>query len=149
LALDDLGLHAALRALIQRHRRDELTVIGELNLPDPRDGEARLDAELETAVYRLAQEALTNVAKHAPSSQARILVTATDEDVIVEVQDNGSGFAVDSKTPGFGLAGMRERVSLARGTLQIESGAQGTLLRAWFPRRASVAEGSDGQQAAS
>jgi signal transduction histidine kinase len=151
LALDELGLDAALRALIERHRRDELTVVGELNLPDPREGDPRLGAELETTVYRLAQEALTNVAKHAPSSQARIEVTATNDHVVVEVQDNGGGFAIDSKTPGFGLAGMRERVYLARGTLRIDSDAQGTLLRAWLPRRASshVAEGSDGQQAAS
>jgi signal transduction histidine kinase len=151
LALDDLGLHAALRALIERHRRDRLTVSGELNLPDPREGDARLGAELETTVYRLAQEALTNVAKHARSSEARIVVTATDDDVIVEVQDNGAGFAVDSKTTGFGLAGMRERVYLARGTLQIESDVHGTLLRVWLPRPAGarVDQRSDGEQAPS
>jgi signal transduction histidine kinase len=151
LALDDLGLHAALRALIERHRREQLTVSGELNLPDPRDGDARLGAELETTVYRLAQEALTNVAKHARSSEARIVVTATDEDVVVEVQDNGAGFAVDSKTTGFGLAGIRERVYLARGTLEIESDVHGTLLRVWLPRPAGsrVDQRSDGEQAAS
>jgi signal transduction histidine kinase len=151
LALDDLGLHAALRALIERHRRDQLSISGELNLPDPRDGEARLGAELETTVYRLAQEALTNVAKHARSSQARIVVTATDADVTVEVHDNGGGFAVDSKTAGFGLAGMRERVYLARGTLQIESDVHGTLLQVRLPRPAvsRVDESSDGQQSAS
>jgi signal transduction histidine kinase len=151
LALDDLGLHAALRALIERHRRDQLTVSGELNLPDPREGDARLGAELETTVYRLAQEALTNVAKHARSSEARIVVTATDDHVTVEVQDNGAGFAVDSKTTGFGLAGMRERVYLARGTLQIESDVHGTLLSVWLPRpaRCRVDQHSDAEQAAS
>jgi len=136
-ALDDLGLHAALRALIERHRRDELAVVGELDMPDPRAGDARLGAELETSVYRLAQEALTNVAKHAQCSEARIAVIATDEDVVIEVHDNGEGFAVDAKTPGFGIAGMRERVYLARGTLQIDSDAHGTRLRAWLPRRAA------------
>jgi signal transduction histidine kinase len=151
LALDDLGLHAALRALIERHRRDQLTISGELNLPDPRDGEARLGAELETTVYRLAQEALTNVAKHARSSQARIVVTATDVDVTVEVHDNGGGFALESKTAGFGLAGMRERVYLARGTLQIESDVHGTQVRVWLPRPAvsHLDQASDSQQAAS
>jgi signal transduction histidine kinase len=146
-ALDDLGLDAALQALIERHRHDGLTVVGELNLPDPRNGDARLGAELETTVYRLAQEALTNVAKHAHSTEARISVTVTAADVSFEVQDNGTGFAVDSKTPGFGLAGMRERVYLANGTLQIESGAQGTVLRACLPRRVSSAsaEGSEGR----
>jgi signal transduction histidine kinase len=150
-ALDDLGLEAALRALVERHGRDELTVVDDLSLPDPRDGDAGLGVELETTVYRLAQEALTNVAKHAHSTEARISVTATNEDVIVEVQDNGAGFVVDSKTPGFGLAGMRERVYLANGTLQIESDEHGTLLRACLPRPVSsaVAERSDGEQAAS
>jgi len=150
-ALDDLGLDAALRALIERHRRDELPVVGELTLPDPRAGDNGLGAELETTVYRLVQEALTNVAKHASCRQARIVVTATEEDVTVEVQDDGAGFAVDSKTPGFGLAGMRERAYLAHGTLEIESGATGTRLRAWLPRRASAgaAERLDGRQTAS
>jgi two-component system, NarL family, sensor histidine kinase DevS len=150
-ALDDLGLRAALRALIERHRHDGLSVVGELDLPDPRAGEGRLRPDLETTVYRLAQEALTNVVKHARSSQARIVVTATDEDVTVEVQDNGEGFAVDSKTEGFGLSGMHERVFLARGTLQIESNADGTRLRAWLPRPAgsAAADRSDREQAAS
>ena len=150
-ALDDLGLGAALQALIERHRRDGMTVVGELNLPDPRTDDARLGAELETTVYRLAQEALTNVAKHAHSTEARISVIVTDEHLIVEVQDNGAGFAVNSKTPGFGLAGMRERVYLANGTLEIESGAHGTLLRACLPRQGSsvVAERSPSQQTAS
>jgi signal transduction histidine kinase len=150
-ALDDLGLHAALRALIERHRRDGLTVVGELNLPVAEDGDAPLGPELEAAVYRLAQEGLTNVAKHAPSSTASIVVTATEADVIVEVRDDGDGFAVDSKTPGFGLAGMRERVYLAGGTLQIESDSHGTVLRAWLPKPAGsrLDDHSAGQQVAS
>jgi signal transduction histidine kinase len=150
-ALDDLGLGTALRALIQRHQRDGLSIVGELDLPDPRAGEGRLGADLETTVYRLAQEALTNVVKHARSTQARIVVTATDDDVIVEVQDDGEGFTVDSTTAGFGLSGMRERVYLARGRLEIESSADGTRLRAWLPRHAdsAVADDSDRERAAS
>jgi signal transduction histidine kinase len=149
-ALDDLGLGSALRALIERHRSDGLRILGELDLPDPRAGEGRLPADLETTVYRLAQEALTNVVKHARSSQARIVVTATDEDVTVEVQDNGEGFAVDAKTAGFGLAGMRERVYLAHGTLKVASDANGTRLQAWLPRHAeSAADSSDRERAAS
>jgi signal transduction histidine kinase len=102
-------------------------------------------------VYRLVQEALTNVAKHAHAGHVRVAVTATEGEVTVEVQDDGVGFAVEGSTAGFGLAGMRERVYLAGGTLQIESDQQGTLLDARVPRRASsvLAERSDGQQAAS
>jgi signal transduction histidine kinase len=138
-ALDDLGLQAAMRALIERHRHDGLTVVGDLDLPDPRVGDGSLGADLETTVYRIAQEALTNIVKHAQCSRARIVVSATDDDVILEVQDNGDGFALDSKTTGFGLPGMRERVTLAGGTLQIESDADGTRLRAWLPRPTGAA----------
>jgi signal transduction histidine kinase len=149
--LDDLGLRAALSALIERRGRDDLAIISELKLPDPRAGENRLNQELETTVYRLVQEALTNVAKHAHAGHVRVAVTATEGEVTVEVQDDGVGFAVEGSTPGFGLAGMRERVYLAGGTLQIESDQQGTLLDARVPRRASsgLAERSDDQQAAS
>jgi signal transduction histidine kinase len=150
-ALDDLGLSAALGALIERRGRDDLNVAGELTLPDPRAGEARLSPELETAVYRLVQEGLANVVKHAQASSVRVAVAATDVDVTVELQDDGVGFPVEGPTSGFGLAGMRERVFLAGGTLQIESGDQGTVLRARLPRRpsSSVGERSDREQAAS
>jgi signal transduction histidine kinase len=137
-ALDDLGLRSALSALIERRGRDEIAVAGELDLPDPRAGGARLDRELETTVYRVVQEALTNVAKHAHASNARVTVTATAAEVTVEVQDDGAGFDVESKTAGFGLAGMRERAYLAGGTLEVKSGQDGTLLRACLPRRAEV-----------
>jgi signal transduction histidine kinase len=150
-ALDDLGLRAALSALIERRGRDEVEIVSELKLPDPRAGEDRLTTELETTVYRLVQEALTNVAKHARASNVRVAVTASDADVRVEVQDDGVGFAVESKTDGFGLAGMRERLYLAGGTMELESGEDGTLLQACLPRRqgSTLAEGSDRQQTAS
>lgn len=77
----------------------------------------------------------------------RVAVTATDGDVTVVVRDAGVGFTVDSKTEGFGLAGMRERVYLAGGTLEIESGEDDTLLRARLPTHASV--GSPSAHAAS
>jgi signal transduction histidine kinase len=148
-ALDDLGLKAALSALIDRRGHDDLTVAGELDLPSSRGGEARLSPELETAVYRLVQEGLTNVVKHAKASTVRVAVAATDANVTVELRDNGVGFTVEETTSGFGLAGMRERVFLAGGTLQIESGDDGTVLRARLPRRpaAGVGEASDLQAA--
>jgi signal transduction histidine kinase len=146
--LDDLGLRAALSALIDRRGRDDFTIVGELNLPDPRAGEDRLSHELEMTVYRLVQEALTNVAKHAQAGNVRVAVTAGDGEVTVEVQDDGVGFAVKGPTSGFGLAGMNERVYLAGGTLQIESGEDGTLVRARLPNRegSGAAKRSDGEQ---
>ena len=151
-ALDDLGLRAALSALIERRSGDEITIASELKLPDPRAGEERLSPELETAVYRLVQEALTNVAKHAHATNVKVLVRVTEaHDVWIEVQDDGVGFAAQGPTAGFGLAGIRERVFLTGGTLEIESGAEGTTVRARLPARArsAVVARSDAQQTAS
>jgi signal transduction histidine kinase len=147
-ALDDLGLRAALSALIERRGRDDLTVVGELKLPDPRAGEARLSAELETTVYRLVQETLTNVVKHAHASHVRVRVAATDAGVTIEIHDDGVGFAVDTPTSGFGLAGIRERVYLAGGSLELQSGDAGTTVRARLPANTRE-EGSAAEQAAS
>ena len=151
-ALDDLGLRAALSALIKRRERDELQVQSELNLPDPRAGEARLSPELETTVYRLVQEALTNVVKHARATRVKLSVAAVDDQVLIEVADDGVGFSADAKTTGFGLAGMRERVYLAGGILNVESAAEtGTVLSARLPIRERVdADGrAEPQQVAS
>ena len=89
-----------------------------------------LAPELETTVYRLVQEALTNVVKHACASIVRVAVRHEDDRVIVEVQDNGVGFDTDAKTMGFGLAGIRERIYLAGGTFELSSDGHGTVLRA-------------------
>jgi signal transduction histidine kinase len=127
-ALDELGLKTALDALLDRHReRNGTEVEGRLELPQ------MAGAELEHTLYRLVQEALTNVAKHARAETVRVVIVESDEGISVEVQDDGTGFDTDTKTEGFGLAGMRERVSLAGGTLEISSDAQGTLVRACLP----------------
>ena len=135
-ALDELGLRAAIEGLLDRHRgQSGFQLGGELVLPDPGAGEERLDEELETTVYRLVQEALTNVAKHARANRVRVVVRESDGELLVEVQDDGAGFDPDAASHGFGLAGMQERVSLADGTLSVDSGEQGTLVRACLPAR--------------
>jgi signal transduction histidine kinase len=123
-ALDELGLQPALEALLERRRHRDFDIVSELALPAP------LDAHIETTVYRLVQEALTNVSRHAQASSVRVAVCATDGELTVEVRDDGVGFLTDAHTTGFGLAGMRERVYLAGGTLTIDSSDQGTTLRA-------------------
>lgn len=150
-ALDDLGLRAALSALIERRGQDDLEITSELRLPEARTDEARLSTELETTVYRLVQEALTNIVKHAHAGRVHVSVTATDGEVTVEVQDDGVGFAVDGPTAGFGLKGIRERVFLAGGSLEVQSGPEGTVLRGQLPAQRSldVAGGSRGEQVAS
>jgi signal transduction histidine kinase len=94
---------------------------------------AVLAPELETAIYRLVQETLTNVVKHARARTVRVLVGSGEDGVVVEVQDDGVGFDTIAPTGGFGLAGVRERVYLAGGKLRLESGAGGTVVRAELP----------------
>jgi signal transduction histidine kinase len=151
-ALDELGLRTAIEALLDRHREQSGFVIdGELSLPGPSAEEERLGGDLETTVYRVVQEALTNVAKHAQAEHVRIAISAAERELRIEVQDDGVGFDPQSAAEGFGLAGMQERVALAGGTLSLDSGERGTLLRACLPMRlANGEEASSGsQQAAS
>jgi signal transduction histidine kinase len=154
-ALDELGLRTAIEALLDRYREQSgFHLDGELALPDPAAGEERFEEDLETTVYRLVQEALTNVAKHAHANRVRVLVRESGDELLVEVRDDGAGFASETTSHGFGLAGMRERVSLAGGTLSVDSDERGTLVRARLPARRRVptgvhADGSDAEQVAS
>lgn len=144
--LDDLGLRPALEALLDRRREAGLEIASELRLPDPALGEAELTAELETTIYRLVQEALTNVVKHAQATHVSVSVSIGDDKVIVEVSDDGVGFDAAVHTRGFGLAGMRERVYLSGGTIQVESNHAGTVVRARLP---TVRSGEGGTRSAS
>jgi signal transduction histidine kinase len=152
-ALDELGLRTAIEALLDRHREQNgCQVEGELTLAGPVAGEARLDAEIESTAYRLVQEALTNVAKHAHADTVRVSVGESGGELLVEVRDDGAGFDTGAASQGFGLAGMHERVSLAGGTLSIASGEQGTVIKASLPahgRAGAAGARSGSQQAAS
>ena len=130
-ALDELGLVAAVEGLARRAREVEgLEVELDVELTDE-DG---LDPELTTAVYRLVQEALTNVGKHARASAVEVRVVKDRAAVNVRVADDGSGFDAASPTQGFGLAGMRERAALMGGELSVRSSAGGgTVVEARFP----------------
>lgn len=137
-ALDELGLRTAIESLLERHRiQSGFDVESELVLPGPSTREHRLDGDLETTVYRLIQEALTNVAKHARADRVRVRVLAgeTDEELSIEVRDDGVGFDPETIGDGFGLAGMQERVTLAGGTLSVVSGEHGTVVSARMPAR--------------
>jgi signal transduction histidine kinase len=96
---------------------------------------SRLPVEVETAAFRVVQEAMTNVVRHARAKRAGVAITRHDGQVTVAVEDDGVGFDPNAVPPGrLGLIGMRERVSLANGTLEIESArGQGTTLLARFP----------------
>jgi signal transduction histidine kinase len=139
--LDDLGLVPAIESLVERRRAPGLDVTSHLTLPDPLPS---LTPELQTTIYRLLQEALTNVVKHARATRAGVTVGLEEEVVSVEVSDNGVGFDPEEASPGFGLAGMHERVYLAGGSLAIESGSGGTVIRARLP----LATPADGDRSA-
>jgi two-component system, NarL family, sensor histidine kinase DevS len=150
-ALDDLGLHAAIEALLDRHREQSgATIDSELDLPAYPADQQHMDGEMQTTVYRLLQEALTNITKHARANTVRVVLRQGNGELSIEVQDDGQGFDTSAQSSGFGLVGMSERVGLAGGTLNISSDANGTLLVARLPLRFSAPAGISGaQQAAS
>ncbi|MGB8874865.1 MAG: GAF domain-containing sensor histidine kinase [Solirubrobacteraceae bacterium] len=145
--LDDLGLVPAIEALLDRRRDAGLEVVGEVALGDLASGDRGLDPQLETTIYRLVQESLTNVIKHAQASKVRVSVAAIEGEVRIEVQDDGLGFDPAVRSEGFGLAGIRERVFLAGGTVELQSGENGTLVRARLPRHAEDAASEVGAAA--
>jgi signal transduction histidine kinase len=132
-SLDTIGLEAALQTLGEQHHRASGIEV-DLALDLPREKDVRPTPLIETAVYRLVQEALNNVSKHSMASHAGLTVRSARGSIEIEVTDDGVGFEPPLVREGFGLVGMRERAALLGGTLEIEStkGA-GTLLRATIP----------------
>jgi signal transduction histidine kinase len=141
-ALDELGTKPALESLVERvARQTDLEIELEVDL-DYEDREAghRHVPELEATMYRLVQEALTNVAKHAAATRVTVSVSDRGDEIVVMVRDDGDGFDVQESSGGFGLLGMRERLALVSGTLEVESTpGRGTLICATMPsQRRSV-----------
>jgi signal transduction histidine kinase len=134
-ALDDLGLEAAARQLVADWSA-RTGVVADFQAIGC--GE-RLPPEVETALYRVVQEALTNAAKHAGAGHVSVALTCRRGEVVAVVEDDGRGFDADGETqaaaPGrLGLLGMRERVTLVRGALEIESApGRGTTVIARIP----------------
>jgi signal transduction histidine kinase len=134
-ALDQLGLEPALLALADRVRRAGLEVDCQVELAyDGGQASERLVNELEVAVYRIVQEALSNAVKHGAAAHARVQVLERDDRLSVLVSDDGRGFHPSAPTVGFGLIGMRERSELLGGRLAVDSTpAGGTTVSATFP----------------
>ena len=135
-ALDELGLGAAIQSLAESHAAvTELDVHLDLALAHE-DGVTpkRLERELESAVYRVIQEALTNVAKHADADRVWIEVAEDSDSLLVVVRDDGRGFDMNDRGRGFGLVGIRERIALQGGSLAIVSSpGAGTEVRGRIP----------------
>jgi two-component system, NarL family, sensor histidine kinase DevS len=136
-ALDELGVEPAVRDLTKRFAATGIEADLDIQLTDESGAEhTRLLPELETAIYRTVQEALTNIAKHSGATRVLVEIGEADGNIRVSVRDNGQGFDVDAHTAGFGLIGMRERTSLADGRLTISSEpGRGTTVIAEFPVR--------------
>lgn len=121
LALDDLGLQAALNDYVQKWSKHADIPV---DFHSQGLGRRRLVPEVETNLYRIAQEALNNVYKHSRATRADVILDRRDHHVVLIVEDNGSGFDHETRlntTEGIGLIGMRERANLIGGALEIES----------------------------
>jgi signal transduction histidine kinase len=127
-SLESGGIGASLERLGTRYERETsiaVTVradIGEL-----------VDRDLEVVLLRCAQEGLANVRKHSRASAASITLTAEPGELRLQITDNGAGFDPEARSSGYGLSGMRERLALVGGTLDVASGADGTSLLIILP----------------
>jgi len=130
-ALDDFGLVAAVERLSASFSdQTGIEIDFETAL-----GDERLPAEVETALYRIVQESLTNVVKHARARRISILLARRNGAIKAVIEDDGQGFdPAASPSAGFGLVGMRERLALLGGRLEVESsGDTGTTIAAEVP----------------
>jgi signal transduction histidine kinase len=137
-ALDQLGAGAALEALIGRiERQSGLRVTLECDLAyEAGRSPTRHAPEVESTIYRIVQESLTNVVKHAGASRVDVRVLENDDGVDIVVRDDGRGFDGGKSTDGFGLLGMRERIALVGGTVELVSApGEGTEVHARVPPR--------------
>jgi signal transduction histidine kinase len=134
--LDEAGLPPALRWYVQGFaERSKI----EVDLQIPEDF-GRLPREVETAVFRVVQECLTNIHRHSGSPVAKIRITRSHGGLRVEIEDKGKGIPrekqsemITASAPGVGIGGMRERLRQLGGKLEIDSDRDGTVIMAWVP----------------
>ena len=134
--LDEVGLSSALRSYLDGFtERSKISV--ELEIPEDL---GRLQQDLETAIFRVVQECLTNIHRHSESPVARIRISRSESEVSLEVEDRGKGIPQEKQeamgsggTPGVGIRGMRERLRQLGGSLEIRSGGSGTVVAARLP----------------
>ncbi|NQS92079.1 MAG: sensor histidine kinase, partial [Chloroflexi bacterium] len=129
--LDELGIHAALQSLIDKNK-SHLGLEVEFEFNKICD---RLDPVLETVIYRIVQESLTNVAKYAESASAIVRLIADQNMITIEIEDQGRGFDTNKEVKaGFGLMGLDERTQSLGGVFVVSSkSGSGTIVSAKFP----------------
>jgi signal transduction histidine kinase len=145
-SLDQLGSQAAIEALVEHiSERSGLTIEADFDLAyESGRTTERHEPDLESAIYRIVQEALNNVVKHAGAEQVRIAVVEDETKLRVTVEDDGGGFSQsEGDRQGFGLIGMRERVEQLDGELAIGKGqSDGARVTATFPIQRRTTEAS-------
>ena len=142
LALDRFGLADAVQDLVEQARTQHPGVLIQLQIEGALDA---VDGELATAVYRIAQESLTNALRHAQAQQIALQLRVDQQHVLVEVRDDGRGLHKDWEQTGhFGVIGMRERAESLGGTFVIEPiAAGGVRMRAALPLQMGTDTESD------
>jgi signal transduction histidine kinase len=151
-SLDELGTGPALEALTDRIAAvNDLEVSLTIDLAyESGRALARHPPALETTIYRIVQEALTNAVKHARATRVTVSVAETTDHVDIAVGDDGVGFDPDASVEGFGLIGMRERVTLVGGTMEVDSKpGSGTTVHCRIPGTPAVSPGLAGAPLAS
>ena len=131
--IDDLGLFGAI-AELGRELADGAGLTVTLDLPDQ---PPELPAAVEVAAYRVTQEALTNVVRHARATRCRISGALSDHQLVIEVVDDGCGGA--HAGDGLGIPGMRDRAAEIGGSVEVSTGVPGTTVRLRLPLGAEVA----------
>lgn len=133
--LDDLGLAAAVEHHVNQFS-ERTGILCDLTMNRE---EFEIDGRLATALFRVVQEALTNVARHAGADRVSIQIEEQGDGIGLEVRDDGRGFAEGGSRKTFGLLGMRERAKMLGGRLDIHSApGQGTTIEAWLPKQDGV-----------
>jgi signal transduction histidine kinase len=135
-SLDQLGVAPALEALAERWTALSGTDADlHVDLQFESGVETtRLSTPIETTIYRVVQEALTNVAKHAGAQRVSVTIVERDGAIEIAVTDDGRGFSGSEPSDGFGLIGIRERIRLVGGRYELESEpGEGTTVHAWIP----------------
>lgn len=142
--LDDMGLVAGLRNYIDFWQQWSAIPVDFLAVGMKEDGrEIRVAPEIETTLYRIVQEALTNIVRHAgPTDQVIVLLNRSAQEIRCLIEDHGTGFDTTNPVCRFGILGMRERAELVGGTLTIESGTgTGTTVAVTIPWSDAAAAG--------
>ena len=131
-ALDDLGLIPAIRRYAEEHLEPRGIEVALDTRAWPRE---RVSPSVETVLFRTLQEAINNVARHAQAQHVRLTLAATPEELIGQVEDDGQGFDPQEPRAGWGLLGMRERVNLVGGRVDVQSApGKGTRVEIRIPR---------------